>query len=103
MRLLQARFDAEMALAKAKLTAAAGAGGGGGAAAGGDKAGRLTGKQWFMQQEAQHIEVRAVRPFARGKEGWERRPREWRPAWAGPAQRVCRGAGCHKQSCCVGL
>lgn len=44
----KAKFDAEQALARSKLGEAAGAA---------DRAGRLTGKQWFMQQEAQHLEV----------------------------------------------
>ncbi|GAB4819086.1 hypothetical protein N2152v2_006132 [Parachlorella kessleri] len=43
----KARFDAEQALERAKLQ--------GGEAA--DKRGRLTGKQWFLQQEAMHREV----------------------------------------------
>lgn len=44
----KAKFDAEMALAKAAVTDAA--------AASAAK-GRLTGRGWFLQQEAQHIEI----------------------------------------------
>jgi hypothetical protein len=43
----KAKFDAEMALQRAKLQPVDG----------GDKRGKLTGKQWFMQQEAMHREV----------------------------------------------
>ena len=46
----KARFDAEQALERAKLE---------GKDAGEERKGRLPGKQWFLQQEAQHIEVRA--------------------------------------------
>ena len=52
----KAKFDAEMALAKASLqesTAAAAAA----AAAAATKGPRLTGKAWFQQQEAQHIDI----------------------------------------------
>lgn len=45
----KAQFDAELALEKAKLEEAAGKSE--------DKKGRLTGKAWFLQQEAAHIEV----------------------------------------------
>lgn len=48
------KFEAEMALQKAKL----------GDTQTVEKQGRLSGKQWFMQQEAQHIEVR------KGGRGW---------------------------------
>lgn len=47
----KARFAVEQRLAAAKVGADGGA-----AAAGGSKD-KLTGKQWFMQQEAQHLEV----------------------------------------------
>ncbi|KAL4452160.1 hypothetical protein ABPG75_007822 [Micractinium tetrahymenae] len=45
----KAQFDAEQALERAKLDEAAGKAE--------DKKGRLTGKAWFLQQEAAHIEV----------------------------------------------
>ncbi len=44
----KARFDAEMTLQRAKLERDKSE----------DRKNRLTGKQWFLQQEAQHIEVR---------------------------------------------
>lgn len=46
----KARFDAEMALQRAKLEGEKIE----------DRKNRLTGKQWFLQQEAQHIEVGAA-------------------------------------------
>lgn len=48
----KAKFDAEMALAKATLAADAAA-----AASATTAKGRLTGRAWFLQQEAQHIEI----------------------------------------------
>ena len=79
----KARFDAEQALERAKLE---------GKDAGEERKGRLTGKQWFLQQEAQHIEVRARALLGGGGGGAGGGLAAC--AWAAPAGVPCRVALC---------